>query len=111
MLPPATTVAAPAVFVTARSARSAVTVVVAVTLLLPGVGSAVADATVAVLVMTVPPAVAAPTFTTSVNEALAPLASEGLVEVTVPVPPTAGVVDVHPAGAVNETNVVPAGTA
>jgi len=33
------------------------------------------------------------------------------VAVTVPFAPTAGVVDAHPAGAVNETNVVFAGSA
>lgn len=95
--------------VTPTSAPTA-TVVVTVVALLPLFASGFWELTLAVLLTTVPAAVPGLTLTTRVNAALAPLASDGLLAVTVPVPPTAGVAVVHPAGAVNETNVVFAGT-
>src|SRR6266540_2381604 len=54
----------------------------------------------------------APAFTrtTSVKVATEAAVKVGLVLVTGPVPPTTGVVDVQPAGAVKETKVVPGGT-
>lgn len=87
--------------------RSAVVVtfVFAVELLLPGVPSVEADDTVAVL-LTV--AVPAGPFTFSVKTA-EPTAIELLVQVTVPVPFTAGVAQFHPPGETSEENVVPAG--
>src|SRR2546423_3819101 len=95
-------------------ARSALvwTVVVAVAELLPGVGSVVAFVSVAVLLMIVPLAVPAVTFTTTVKILEALAASVGLVNVNVPVPPagTASVRD-QPDGVVTETSVVFAGTA
>ena len=87
--------------------KAAEAVVFAVAVLLPGVGSAVVVVTVAVL-LTVP-VVPAPTSTTRVNTSLAPEATEGLVQLTVPVAPTAGVVQVQPAADVNELKVTPAG--
>ena len=57
-----------------------------------------------------PSAASGSTRTTSVNAAWAPLASASAVAETVPVPPAAGVLGAQPAGAVNETKVVPAGT-
>src|SRR5215813_8471864 len=88
------------------------TVVVAVAELLPGVGSVVALETLAVLVMIVPLAVPAVTFTTTVKTLDPPEASDGFVNVSVPVPPagTASVRD-QPAGVLTETSVVFAGTA
>jgi len=84
------------------------TVVVAVAELFPATGSSV-DVTLAVLLTIVPFGVAAFTFTTSVKDPL-PLAGRvAMVQLTVPVPPTAGVVQVHPAGDVRDTNVVFAG--
>lgn len=76
------------------------TVVVAAAELLAVEGSVVEEDTFAVLVMTVPFGVPGFTFTTSVNEALASSATLGLVQLTVPVPPTDGVEQVQPAAAV-----------
>jgi hypothetical protein len=83
--------------------------VVVVAALFVVTGSVVADAAVAVFVMTDPLTTPAFTFTTSVNVATADAATLGLVQPTVPVPPTIGVVQVHPAAATSETNVVLAG--
>src|SRR5437773_602853 len=82
------------------------TVVVAVALLLALFASAVVAPTVAVFEIVVPSAVSGLTWTTSVNAAVAPLASDGVVHVTVPVEPTGGVVQDHPAGVGIDWNVV-----
>ena len=82
-----------------------VTLVFAVELLLPGVPSAEADETDAVL-LTV--AVPAGPFTLSVKTA-GPTAIELFVQVTVPVLFTDGVEQLHPPGETSEENVVPAG--
>ena len=50
--------------------------------------------------MIVPPGTAAPTWTTRVKTCEEPAVTDTMVKVTVPVPPTAGVVATHPAGAV-----------
>ena len=85
------------------------TVVLAVALLLPGVGSVVGELTVAVLLITVPAAVAGATVTTRVKTEL-PTGSVPMVEqLIVPPEPTAGLVQDHPAGVTNEAKVVPAG--
>jgi hypothetical protein len=107
---PAVTGSGESVFVTATSAPvPAIVVVVVVAELSDGSVSAVSDVTVAVFETTVPAAVPALTFTTNVNVPLPPAASDADVLLTVPVPPTAGVVELHPAGAVSETNVAAAG--
>lgn len=81
------------------------TVVVAVALLLPGVGSAVVLDTAAVALML--PLKAALTFTTTVITTDADGARSATTEqFTVPDAPTAGVVQVVPIGAVTDTNVV-----
>ena len=49
------------------------------------------------------------TATMSVNVAVSPDASEGFVQFTMPLAPTAGVVQLQPAGAESEVNVVPIG--
>src|SRR5215471_8420279 len=87
------------------------TVVIAVDELfeLSGSGGAAA-AIVAVFLRIAPFAVAHATLTTSVNVAVSPGAIVGFVHVTVPPLPTAGTVHVHPAAAVVDTNVVPAGS-
>ncbi len=85
------------------------TVVVAVEELFVPFGSDVVLATDATLVI-VEPLAPELTCTTNVKVGDAAAAKLALVLVTVPVPPTGGVVDVHPAGAVNETKVVLAGT-
>src|SRR4030095_14042606 len=96
--------------VTLRSAL-VLTVVSAVALLLPGVGSVVVDAPVTVLEIIEALAALALTFTTSVQLAVSALARLGLVKVIVPVPPTGTEsVRVQPAGVVTETNVVLAGS-
>src|SRR5215469_16949324 len=74
-----------------------------------GLGLRVADATVAVLPMTVPLGVAQSTFSVKVNCAAAPLVSAGDVQLTCPVPPIGGVVHVQP-GATMDWNVVATGS-
>src|SRR5438552_4103210 len=108
MLLPELTVAGP-VLVIARSAEAA-TVVLAEPVLLPELESGVVLVAVAELLMAVPAATLAPTWTTIVKLGVAPAATVGLVKVTVPVPPTAGALVAQPAGAEAETKVVPAGT-
>jgi hypothetical protein len=105
---PGVTVAA-AVLVTDTSEETE-TVAVVVAELLPGVGSVVVAETVAVLA-TVPEAPEG-TFTTRESVAEAPAARVAPVQLTVPLAPTAGVVQVKagPAVWVEETNVVPAGS-
>src|SRR3990170_1966830 len=89
-----------------QSADVSPTVVVVVAELLVLEGSAVDEVTFAVLVMMVPFGVAAFTFTTRVNEALASSARLGLLQLTAPVPPTEGVEQLQPAAVVRDTNVV-----
>jgi len=91
-----------------RSAR-ALTVVLAAPVLFPELGSGVELAAVAELLMVLPARTLAPMCTTMVKVGAAPAATVGLAKVTVPVPPTAGAAMVQPAGALAETNVVPAG--
>jgi hypothetical protein len=50
------------------------------------------------------------TFATTVNVAVSPLAMVALVQVMVPLPPTANVLQVHPAGFDCDTTSNPAGT-
>src|SRR2546422_806650 len=85
------------------------TVVVARAVLLRGVGSKVAELTVAVLEMTVPSGVLALTWTTMVKPAIAPLGRDAVVQLTVPVDPTGGFVQDQPAGGVTDWKVVSAG--
>ena len=105
---PAITGSGESTFVTDKSAEPAPTVVAAVALLLPGVGSVVADDNVAVLLSTVPALTPAPTCATRVNAAL-PMANDAFVQLTAPAAPTAGVVQLQPAGEVSDTKVVPVG--
>lgn len=79
-------------------------------LLLPGAGSDAAEVTEAVFVI-VPVAVGF-TLIVMVNAALAPDASDARLQLTVPVPPTTGVVQLNagPLVCIADTNVVPAGT-
>lgn len=85
------------------------TVVLALALLLPAFGSAVAELTVAVLLMTVPAGVAAATVTTSVKTEV-PIGNVPTVaQFTVPPAPTAGLVQDQPDGVTSEAKVVPAG--
>src|SRR5215203_2734352 len=108
MLTPPAVGSKASVLVTDRSA-DAPTVVVAVPLSLPGVGSAVAEETVAVLLSTEPAAVPGATATVRVNTAL-PAGSEANEHDTVPPAPTAGVMHDQPPGDDSETNAVPAGS-
>ena len=85
------------------------TVVVAVPLSLPGLGSAVEDVAVAVLLSTVPAGTLGSTATFRVNTGL-DAASEGFVHVTVPAEPTGGVVHDQPAAGASDTKVGPAGS-
>ena len=67
-------------------------------------------ATVAVLVIVVPLATLSFTRTTRVKTCgPEPAASNGLVQVMVPVPPTAGIVQVNPGGEERDWKVVPVG--
>ena len=79
--------------------------VVSVSELLPGLGSPLR---LAVLVSMEPFAAEASTLTTMVKVWL-PTAAAPFVAVMVPVPPTAGVMTLNPAGDVNDTKVVLAG--
>ena len=76
---------------------------------MPGVGSGVADATVAVLLITALLPTAVPVFTTNVKLTVLFSLKSGIEQLVAPVPLTAGVVHVQPDGDVNETNVVLAG--
>ena len=100
-MPPATTVAGP-VLVTDRSAE-AVTVVVATDVLFPGAGSAVVEATDAVLVREV--AWAPAVMTMVIVGAVVPVASAGRVQVTDALPVF---VQVQPVP-VADTKATPAG--
>ena len=98
--------------VTARLALVAVpTIVVTLAELLARLGSLVPEVTEATSVICVWLVVPALTCTTRVNEAFAPLATNGFVQLIFPVAPTAGVVHVHPAGADKDWKVVLAGMA
>src|SRR5256712_251574 len=101
-----------ALLVTARSA-CAMTVVVAVPVLLPELGSGVVLAAVAELVMIVLLGVLPFTFTTIVNTAVSPPTTVALEKTTFPVPPGAGALVDQPLPVVTvaDTNVVLAGTA
>src|SRR5882724_6791636 len=75
-------------------------------LLFPGLGSAVAAATLAVSVMRDPTGVLLFTLTVTTKVALTPLFKVEIVQVMVPVPPTAGVTHTQPTGAGRDTKVV-----
>lgn len=98
--------------VTAMSAWLAcATVTWAVALLFEGLGSVIDEEPMSVSVMTVPVAVPAFTFVISVNEAVEPAARVAMLQVTVPVAPTAGVEQLHDPGLARETKVVLVGIA
>src|SRR5262245_18819580 len=106
MLPPTQDGSGAALLAIARSA-CAITSVVVVLVLFPGVGSVVVVVAVTVFVRVVLFGVFRLTFTTIVNVAVSPAATVAFVNVIVPVPPTAGVVLVHPFPATEiDTNVV-----
>ena len=111
-MPPTQTGSGESLFVTARSA-CAITVVVAVALLLPGVGSVVAVVAVAVLLSIVLCGVLALTLTMMLKTAVSEAVTVAFVNCTVPVPPTAGADVLQPLPVVTlaDTNVVLAGTA
>ena len=100
------------VFVTDKSAE-VMTCVASVSELFAESVSAVVELTVAVLLIDEPLAAAGLTCTTSVNVALAPAASVLIAAPKLPLPPTAGFVNVKvgPAVCMAETNVVLAGMA
>jgi|ERR1700677_19835 hypothetical protein len=108
MLFPAVTGLGVPLSVTARS-QIVVTGVAVVVLLLAELGSAVEEETVEVAVIVVA-AIEDATFTTTIMLADAPEARLASVQVTVPVAPTAGVVQVQPAGAEIDAKVVLVGT-
>ena len=108
LLPAETGLGVP-LFVTAKS-QAALTGVVTTVLLLAELGSPVAEDTDEFAVIEATATLGA-TFTTTIMSAEAPVASVGSVQVTFPVPPTAGVVHAQPAGTEIEANVVFAGTA
>src|SRR5437773_2291247 len=86
------------------------TLVVAVAVLFMRFGSKVAELTVAALTIVLPSGAAGLTWTTRVKVAVAPLASVAVVQFTVPGEPTAGVVQVQPAGVGIDWNVVSGGS-
>lgn len=98
-----------AVEVTAKSTWPAeATVMMPVAELFVGLGSGVEEETLAVPATCVPEGVAAFTFKIIGNEALAPpgMVAPVVLQKSRPVPPAAGVVQVHPAGLTRETKVV-----
>ncbi len=82
------------------------TTTAATAVLLVRLGTMFEEVAVAVSAMFVPEAVAAFTCNTNVKAALALSASVAIVHVIVPVAPTAGVVQVQPAGVVMDWKVV-----
>src|SRR5689334_22648523 len=103
LLPAATGFGLP-LFVTVRS-QATVTGVTTVVLLFAAAGSLVVAATDEVAVIE-PAATDGPTFTTTKMSAEDPVAMLLALQVTLPVPPTGGVVQVHPAGAETDWKVV-----
>ena len=99
------------VFVTERFGPFVPTSVVAVAVLFVETGSETDEFTDVEFVITVPFAVPAVTLTTIWNVAVVDPAIFTSVQTTLPVPPTAGVAQLHPDGTVIETNVVFAGIA
>src|SRR6266567_4634928 len=97
MFEPAVTELGLPLFVTVKS-QAMFTLVITVVVLLAALGSEVVADTVEVAVIVGATTVGA-TFTTTIMSADAPAARVGSVQVTFPVLPTAGVVQVHPAGA------------
>ena len=79
-----------------------VTVVVVVDVLFEVTGSAICELIVAVLVRTEPSGVVGSTVTTSMKLAVFAATNVRLVQLTVPVVPTVGVMQVQPAGADND---------
>src|SRR5258707_1282938 len=110
MLLPALTDAGP-VLLTDRSAE-APTMAVLDPVLLLGFGSAVVEIPVALFVIIVPFATVAPPFYTILKEAEAPFASVAIEQLTVPVPPPGGFMQVNagPTVCISDTKVVPAGS-
>ena len=112
MLPPGATPFGEAALVTTKSAPAAVpTMVEAEAVLLAEFGSLTDELTFAVSVMMVPLVVPAFTLVTSEKVAAVLPAIFRLVQTTLPVLPTAGVVQLQPAGVAIETNVALLGTA
>src|ERR1700733_10025275 len=104
--------AADAALVTDGSAPAVVpTIVDAEAVLLAEFGSVTDELAMAVSVITVPLAAAAFTFVINVKVAAGVPARVKSVHTTLPVLPTPGVVQLHPAGAERETSVVLAGMA
>ena len=103
ILAPAATGLGVPLFVTAKS-HAVPTLVETVVLLLDEFGSLVLAVTDELAVIVVGVTLAG-TFTTTMMSAEAPDARLGSLQVTVPVAPTAGVVQVHPAGAMTDWNV------
>src|SRR5438105_1719131 len=110
MLLPAKLGSGESLLVMARSALVC-TVVVAVPVLLPGVGSFVVLVATALLIIVEPLAVLALTLTTMLKTADSPAITVAFEKTTVPVPPTAGALVLQPLPVVTtaETNVVFAG--
>src|SRR5438132_4191189 len=82
-----------------------------VALLFPGLGSAVAEPTVAVSVIRVPIGVFAFTFSVTTKVPLTPLLSVAILQLMFPAAPTAGFTHTHPGGVGSDTNVVFGGVA
>src|SRR6266852_5332702 len=107
---PASTGLGEATLETSRFGAVVPTTVVAVAVLFEELGSLAEELTEAVSEITVPLAVPAFTFTTRVK---VPAVEPGMFELlhtTLPVPPTAGAIQLQPAGEAIETNVAFAGT-
>src|SRR5258708_6906404 len=110
MLLPAVTDAGP-VLLTERSAEAPTSAVPGAVLLL-GFGSGVDEDTDAAFMIVVPFCTFAPTLTTIAKEAEPPFASVAIEQLTVPVPPPGGFMQVNagPTVCISDTKVVPAGS-
>ena len=89
------------------------TVVVVIAVLLVGFGSFIVLAVITVFVITAPDSTPLLTCTTTSKTAVSPIPTIAFEKITLPVPPTAGDMIVHPIPLVTiaDTNVVFAGTA
>src|SRR5208282_4959890 len=106
MLLPACTGLGAAVFVTVKFGPVVPTTVVTLAVLFAEFGSGADELTATEPVISVPLGVALPTFTTRVNVPEVDADISTLVHTTLPVLPTPGAVQLHPAGAAIDTKVV-----
>ena len=103
LLPCETGVGVPVAVTAVLAWPDVATTVEVVAVLFEGFESGVSELTLAVAVITVPEGVAAGTFSTTTGKfATAPAVTEDAVQLTVPVPPTAGTAQLQPGGVTSD---------